>query len=115
MIQGFFVSVFNNYHLKICPTHFLFFPITQNIVGVSGFYFWVLFVGITNQFGQGTLAANGSYTLQELKLQGTKIRDGVVLSQYSRNKWFANDLSIYLYLYIYIFIYNSPGGSIAQS
>ena len=34
-------------------------------------------------------------TLQELKLQGTKIRDGIVLSQYSQNKWFANNLSIF--------------------
>ena len=36
------------------------------------------------------------FTLQDFKLQGTKIRDGVVLSRYSRNKWFANDLSIFL-------------------
>ena len=34
-------------------------------------------------------------TLQELKLQGTRIRDGVVLSRYSRNKWFVNDLSVF--------------------
>ena len=34
-------------------------------------------------------------TLQELKLQGTKIRDDVVLSPYSRNKWFANNLSTF--------------------
>ena len=33
--------------------------------------------------------------LQELKLQATKIRDGVVLSLYSRNKWFAKDISIF--------------------
>ena len=35
------------------------------------------------------------YNLQGLKLQGTNIRNGVVLSQYSGNKWFANDLSIF--------------------
>ena len=34
-------------------------------------------------------------TLQELKLKGTKIRDSVVLSRYSLNKWFANNLSIF--------------------
>ena len=34
-------------------------------------------------------------TLQELKLQGTQIRDGVVLSRYSQNKWFANNLSTF--------------------
>ena len=32
-------------------------------------------------------------TLQELKLQGTKIRDGVVLSRYSWNKLLANDFT----------------------
>ena len=35
-------------------------------------------------------------TLQELKLRGTKIRDGDVFSRYPRNKWFANDRSIFL-------------------
>ena len=34
--------------------------------------------------------------LQELKLQGTKVRDCVVLSRYSWNKLFANNLSIFL-------------------
>ena len=34
-----------------------------------------------------------SYTLQELKLQGTKIRDGVVFSRYSRAQCFAIKLS----------------------
>ena len=35
---------------------------------------------------EGTITA---FTLQELKLQGIKIRDGVVLSRYSRAKCFA--------------------------
>ena len=34
-------------------------------------------------------------TLQLLKLKGTKIRDSVVLSRYSRYKWFVNNLSIF--------------------
>ena len=34
--------------------------------------------------------------LQELELQGIKIRDGVVFSQYSLVKSFAYDLSIFL-------------------
>ena len=34
-------------------------------------------------------------TLQELKLQSIKIRDGVVFSQYSRIIYFVNDLSIF--------------------
>ena len=37
-----------------------------------------------------------AYTLQELKLQGTKNRDGIVLSLYSQNKWFANHLNYFL-------------------
>ena len=35
-------------------------------------------------------------TRQELKLQGIKIRDGVVLPRYSWAKCFANDPSIFL-------------------
>ena len=35
-------------------------------------------------------------TLQELKLQGIRIRDVVVFSRYSRAKYFANDISIFL-------------------
>ena len=33
-------------------------------------------------------------TLQELKLQGKKIRIGFILSQYSRIKWFATTFVI---------------------
>ena len=36
-----------------------------------------------------------TFTLQELKLQGIKICDGVVFSQYLRVQCFANDLSRY--------------------
>ena len=32
-------------------------------------------------------------TLQELKLQGIKIRDGVGFSRYSRAQWFGTNLS----------------------
>ena len=32
-------------------------------------------------------------TLQELELQGIKIRDGVVFSRYSRDQYFAINLS----------------------
>ena len=35
------------------------------------------------------------HTLQELKLESTNIRDGVVLSWYLQNKWFAKHLSIF--------------------
>ena len=35
---------------------------------------------------------NQSYTLQELKFQGIKIRDGVVFSRYSRAQCFAINL-----------------------
>ena len=46
------------------------------------------------------------YTLQELKLQGIKIRDGIVFSRYSLAKCFANDLR---------FLFPWMGGCIAQS
>ena len=39
---------------------------------------------------------NNAYsTLQELKLQGIKIRDGAVLSRYSRAHCFTNDPCIF--------------------
>ena len=45
--------------------------------------------------------------IQELKFQRTKICDGVVLSRYSRNKWLAYQLSV--------FLGSGTGASIAQS
>ena len=61
--------------------------------------------GVSTKFTSGIIyTKNGqsevgaltfTYTLQELKLQGIKICDGVVLSRHSQNQWFADDLSVF--------------------
>ena len=53
---------------------------------LMGFGAWG--VELSGFYGFGAL-----YTLQELKLQGIKIRDGVVFSRYSRAQCFAIKLS----------------------
>ena len=42
---------------------------------------------------QETYLGRGDFTLQESKLQGIKIRDGIVFSQYSQAQCFAINLS----------------------
>ena len=73
------------------PSLPLLLPMQTNVL--ASFLFLGQYIGLLPRHGWHIYAMFFTTTLQELKLQGIKVRDGVVFSRYSLDQCFAINLS----------------------